>query len=298
MSFRLGIDLGFARNRYEEPEVWTRIVREELGLGYVSLIADILNPAWPQDYREKLVKRIKNGLEQYDIGVGACFTSAMTRTPHLMHFDEQMRRYYIDWFKKFFTMTAQMGCKMGGAHFGVISFADYEDVDTRKRIIEQGVLGWQELSHFAKDIGFECLLFEPMSVPREMGNTVDECKQLMERVNANAGVPLKVCLDVGHAPHPDERDPYPWIEQLGAVAPMVHLQQTVLHKSNHAPFTQAHNREGIIQPEKVMKALEISGAKDAMLAFEISHREHYDTDFCIIEDLKETVAHWRPWVAD
>jgi len=213
-----------------------------------------------------------------------------------MHYDADMRRYYIDWFKSFFKIAASLGCKMGGSHFGVMSVADYKDESRRKRIVEEGIKGWQELSFFAKDIGFECLMFEPMSVPREMGNTIAECEELMDAVNANSGVPMKLCLDIGHAPHPDERDPYPWMERLGDVSPMVHLQQTVLHKSNHAPFTAQHNENGIIDPGRVMKALKKAGATDALMALEISHKEHYDTEFTVIEDLRESVDHWRPWV--
>ena len=298
MSFRLGIDLGFARNRYEEPEAWTKIVREELGLGYVSMVADILNPVWPADYLKKLIDRINNNLKEYDINVDACFTSALTRVPHVMHYDEQMRRYYIDWFKKFFAITAKLGCKVGGSHFGIMSFADYDSEKKRAAILEEGVKGWQELSFYAQDLGFECLIFEPMSVPREMGNKNEECKELMAMVNNNSGVPMKICLDVGHAPHPDERDPYTWIEQLGADSPMIHLQQTVLNRSNHSPFTEEFNEQGIIKPESVLKALKKSGATKALMAFEISHKEHFDTEFTIIQDLKESVEYWRPWVKD
>jgi hypothetical protein len=32
--------------------------------------------------------------------------------------------------------------------------------------------------------------------------------------------------------------------------------------------------------------------------FEIAHREHYDTEFRIIDDLKESVDYWRKWVKD
>lgn len=298
MAFRLGIDLGFVRSRYQEPEVWTRIVREELGLGYVSIVADILNPDWPEEYLQKLVDQLKRLMSTYDIKAEACFTSALTRTPHLTHHDADMRRYYINWFKKFFNMSAKLGCRMGGSHFGSMSFADYNDPGRRLMIIEEAAKGWQELSFYAKELGFEYLLFEPMSVPREMGNTVGECRQMMEMVNANSAIPMKVCLDIGHAPHPDERDPYPWIEQLGKDSPMLHLQQTVLHKSNHSPFTKECNETGIIKPELVMQALEKSGATDALLAFEISHREHFDTEFKVIEDLKESVDYWRPYVAN
>lgn len=298
MSFRLGIDLGFARNKYQEPEVWTKIVREDLGLGYVSMVADILNPVWPEKYFKEVVKRTKNSIDNYGITVEACFTSALTRVPHLMHYDEAMRKHSLEMFKKFFATNAEFGCKVGGSHFGIMSFQDYNDEDRREFLIEETVNGWQELSFFAKELGYTSLLFEPMSIPRENGTTIANCKELMDRVNANSGIPMKLCLDVGHAPHPSERDPYKWMKELGSVSPLVHLQQTVLHRSNHSPFTEKFNKDGIIKPDKVMKTLIDSGATDALLAFEISHKEHHDSEYCIIEDLKQSVDYWRTFVKE
>ena len=138
--------------------------------------------------------------------------------------------------------------------------------------------------------------FEPMSVPREMAHTIPEAKELMDRVNADCGIPMRLCLDVGHAPHPDYRDPYPWVEQLGKYSPIIHIQQTVLNKSNHAPFTEEHNKTGIITGERLMSAMEKSGLDETILMFEIGHREHYDTEFRIIEDLKESARYWRQWI--
>jgi len=145
------------------------------------------------------------------------------------------------------------------------------------------------------------LIFEPMSVPREMANTVEETLELMERVNENSGVPIRVCLDIGHAPHPGQRDPYRWIERLAQYSPIIHLQQTVMHKSCHWPFIPEYNEQGIIHPKKVLRAIEKSGATESQLiqlVFEISHREHRDTDFRIIEDLKSSVDYWRPYVKE
>ena len=39
----IGINLGFANNRFPEPEVWTRIINE-VGVKNVQFVADILNP--------------------------------------------------------------------------------------------------------------------------------------------------------------------------------------------------------------------------------------------------------------
>jgi sugar phosphate isomerase/epimerase len=179
-----------------------------------------------------------------------------------------------------------------------MTFDTYGNEDKRKFILDEGVKGWQELSFYAKELGYDCLIFEPMSVPREMANTIEETRELLDRVNARCGVPLRVCLDVGHAPHPDQRDPYPWIEQLAALSPVIHLQQTVLHRSDHAPFTEETNKTGIITRERVMETVKKSGAADVLFAFEISHREHWDTEFRIIRDLRESVDYFRPVIPE
>lgn len=293
MKLKLGINLGFAINKYTEPEEWTRIVGEVLNLRHVQFVADLLNPFLPKDYIEDQIQRIKSSTEKYGISVDSVFTSAFTRVNHLMHPDKEARKIWLRWFKDLFGIAARLGVRTGGSHFGILTFASYNDAGKREMLVEEGVKGWQELSFYAKELGFESLIFEPMSVPREMANTVEETMALMERVNANCGVPMRICLDVGHAPHPEQRDPYPWIEKLGAYSPVIHLQQTVLHKSNHWPFTPEFNEQGIIRPGKVLAALEKSGCKEALLMFEISHREHFDSDFRILEDLKASVDYWR-----
>jgi len=298
MGYRLGINLGFAVNRYIEPEVWSRIVGEELGLRYVQFVADLLNPFWPREYVESQLLRIQESTARYGIQVESLFTSGYTRVNHLMNPDADARKFWLQWFKDLLDIGGRLGAKNAGSHFGILTFDSYEDPGKREHLIAEGVRGWQELSFYAQDKGYDCLIFEPMSVPREMANTMEETLSLMERVNENCGVPMRICLDVGHAPHPSQRDPYPWIERLGGYSPVIHLQQTVLNKSNHAPFTEENNQTGIITRERVMECVGRSGCTDALFAFEISHREHHDTDFRILADLKESVDYFRQVIAE
>jgi hypothetical protein len=296
IDVKLGINLGFAINRYIEPEVWAKIVGEDLGLKHVQFVADLLNPFLPDDYISSQIARIKESAKSFGLSIDSIFTSAYTRVNHLMHPDKAARDIWLNWFKKLFWIGGELGCVAGGSHFGILTFDAFDR--NYDYLVEEGVKNWQNLTFYARELGYDYLFFEPMSVPREMGNTTAECAGLMDRVNARCGVPFKVCLDVGHAPHPDERDPYPWIEKLGAASPIIHLQQTVMHKSNHSPFTAEANRDGIIKGEKVMEALEKSGCKETMFLFEISHREHWDSDFRIIPDLAESVKYWRQWIKD
>ena len=69
------------------------------------------------------------------------------------------------------------------------------------------------------------LIYEPMSCPRENAWTWEETLRLRDRVNEDAAIPMEVCLELGHAPHPDQRDPLLWIRNVGAVSPVIHVQQ-------------------------------------------------------------------------
>jgi len=172
MQLKLGINLGFAANRYAEPEIWAKIVREDLGLGSVQFIADLLNPFLPEDYIDAQVRRIQNAVKKYGISVDSIFTSTYTRVNHLMHPDKEAREIWLKWFEKLFVIGSKPGCKTGGSHFGILTFDSYEN--NYDFLLDEAVKGWQKLSFFAKDLGYESLIFEPMSVPREMACTIGE----------------------------------------------------------------------------------------------------------------------------
>lgn len=293
MSYRLGINLGFAINKYIEPEVWGDIVANELGLSYVQLVADLLNPFWDEEYLRDQVRRIKKVAADNKLAIESLFTSAFTRVNHLMNPDAAARKMWYRWFEKFLELGSEFGARNIGSHFGIMTFNTYERQKQRESILDSAVEAWQKLSFRAKELGYSELIFEPMSVPREMGDTIAGARYLMDRVNENSGVPMRFCLDVGHAPHPSERDPYLWVKELAAQAPVIHLQQTVKDRSNHSPFTEEYNRDGIIRRDKLLECVRQTGCTDALFAFEISHREHTDYEHRIIPDLKASVEYFR-----
>lgn len=296
MGYRLGLNLGFAINRFVEPEEWSRIVSEELGVRYVQFVADLLNPFLPEAFVESQLKRVKDCVMRYGLEVEGVFTSAFTRVNHMMSPDGEARKIWFEWFKRLLDMGAALGARNAGSHFGILTVKSNNAPDEREYLVEECVKSWRQLTFYAGELGYSELLFEPMSVPREMACTVAETKGLLERVNDGAAIPMKLCLDIGHAPHPDERDPYVWLKELAAVSPIIHLQQTQLDRSNHWPFTKEYNAIGIIDAGKVVKAAREAGLEDALFALEISHREHWDTDNLVISDLKESVAYWREYI--
>ncbi|MBC7234771.1 MAG: sugar phosphate isomerase/epimerase [Chloroflexi bacterium] len=291
--FILGINLGFATNRFPEAEVWARIVREELGLASVQLVADLLNPFWPEEVIEAEVTRIERAVNHYGIEIHSLMTSTYTRVNHLMHPHPETRQAWSDWFARFAGLAARLGARAVGSHFGILSVQDLNDPFRYRQRVDEAVCRWQELSYLARDLGLQYLFFETMSIPREMGWTIAQARRLYERVNRNAGVPFVYCLDVGHAPHPKQRDPYLWLRELGRDARLVHLQQTEFGHSHHWPFTSEYNRVGIIDPRRVLDTLAAAGAAEIWLGFEISHREKFEIEPRVIPDLVASSAYWR-----
>lgn len=105
---------------------------------------------------------------------------------------------------------------------------------------------------------------------------------------------------------PKDGDLYVWLETLGCYSPIIHLQQTDGVVSAHRPFTVKYNRDGIVSPANVLKALyrayqenEIANlppcCRDIFLTLEIfSGTAEHPAD--ILSDLRESVAYWRDFI--
>lgn len=299
MAYRLGINTGFAVNRYAEPEEWAPIVRAA-GANYVQFTADLLNVSMPNKIVEKQARRIRDACAANDLSITSSFTGAFTRVNHLAHPDADIRAYWIDWFKRFSDLTLELGAKTMGSHFGIFTMRDDRSSSLRSERRRQNIDGWHEVGAYAKDQGITQILWEPMSISREQGETIESCKLLQTDVNFNAPLPFKLCLDVDHGDlaslNPDDTNPYAWLETFAHDSPFIHLKQSSSNKGGHWPFTAEHNISGRIQPEKVVKLLNDAGVADVELVLELSFREREPADRSAPQALKESIEFWRPHV--
>jgi hypothetical protein len=94
-----------------------------------------------------------------------------------------------------------------------------------------------------------------------------------------------------------DRDPYAWLEQLGARATVVQLQQADGTADHHWPFTAQANAAGIIDAQKVLAALDRSGATDVALILEIIPAFEQDDDQALA-DLRQSAEYWRAALAE
>jgi len=291
----LGINLGFANNRFPEPEVWTDIVSNKLGLNKVQFVADILNPMlkqYDEKYYESQIKKTIECLEKHNIQVTSMMTSSFTRVNHFSHPDNEYRKIWFMWFCDFLEMGKKFSAKSAGSHFGILTTNSLKDKD---KLYSIALEYWSKLSIIARDLGYEYMFFEPMSIDREYGNTIENTQQILSDLNNVSSIPFKLCLDVGHAPHSSQRDYREWLDKLSKNSAIIHLQQTVLNSSNHSPFTKEYNETGVVDPEYIINILNDKGLSPE-LDFEISFREKEEVEPTVIRDLKESVEYWKSFL--
>lgn len=302
MRVTLGINTGFAINRFPEPGDWVGVVADELGLDTVQFTADLLNPFLPVDIVAREVETIAGLCARKRVRIQTTFTSQFTRVNHLMHPNPDVRRVWVDWFKKFFTLSRDLGAEGSGSHFGIMSVRDNADPATREKRINQAVDAWRELSEHGAEIGLKYMLFEPMSVPREVAETIPATEDILRRCSNGFAIPMRACLDVDHgdlqSTDPHDTDPHAWVRAFGAVSPCIHIKQSLRDKGGHYPFTAKYNEQGKIVPEQILATMRESGIEECTLLLEISHRERWPSDYTVVADLKESVAYWRPAVEE
>lgn len=300
MDLRLGINTGFAINRFPLPEEWIPVVADELGLDTVQFTADLLNPFLPDGLVAREAEKIRGLCDKYGIWVQTTFTSAFTRVNHLMHPNPELQRVWLAWFKKFLKLSRDLGAEGAGSHFGIMSVPDNANPAIREQRINEAVANWRELAAYGAEIGLDYLLFEPMSIPRECGETIAATRDLLDRCGKDFAIPMRLCLDVDHgdleSTDPSDTDPHAWIRAFGTVSPCIHIKQSLLDKGGHYPFTEEYNSRGKIVPETILSTMDAAGVQRCTLLLEISHRERWPAEYRVVPDLKASVAHWRPAV--
>ncbi|MDR2371218.1 MAG: TIM barrel protein [Treponema sp.] len=127
---------------------------------------------------------------------------------------------------------------------------------------------------------------------------------------AEAGRTAELEEEIRRIPHlfsqPQDNDCYAWLSELGAYSPVIHLQQTNGHASDHLPFTAEHNGGGIIDGGKVLRALKASYEKAPARDMPPRCGKIYLTlevfagtaavMHNFLSDIRESVSWWRRWI--
>ena len=299
-TYRLGINTCFAVKRWPQPEGWARLVRDELALDLVQHSLDLVElDASPAEVADQAA-RLRAACAGHGLALHSTFTGLAAYSSNLLlHPERPARDRARDWYRRVIGFTAEAGAGSTGGHLGAFSVGDFRDHARKTQLWDELHQSLAQLAAYAHDQGLSSLLAENLAAAREPSTMAMIASLLTDGDQAH--VPVMLCLDVGHQCVPGtagaDRDPYAWLERLGARAPVVQLQQTDGKADHHSPFTPETNAAGLIEPATVLAALDRSGATDVALILEIIPPFEQDDDQ-VLEDLRQSAACWRAALRD
>tara|TARA_Y100000816_G_scaffold279895_1_gene252660 strand:- start:6402 stop:7313 length:912 start_codon:yes stop_codon:yes gene_type:complete len=297
MKYNLGINTGFAVNRFCEPKELFNFIRNDLKIKNVQLSADLLSPFYDKSLLKKQIRKYKSEIKKNSLFVSSLFTGAFTRLNHLAHTDRDIQRYWITWFKTLIDISSELESEKIGSHFGIFSYKDNNNKKLRKLRRKQNIENWHNVADYAKQKGIKNIMWEPMSISREQGETINECRKLQKDVNKYSPLPFKLCIDVDHgeltSKDKKDIDPYHWLRVFAKDIEAVHLKQSLKDKGGHWPFIKKFNKLGKIHPNKVVNVLKDNGCFETDLILELSFRERNPVDKNALDDIKKSIRFWQ-----
>ena len=299
-SYRLGINTCFAVKRWPQPERWARVVRDDLGLDLVQHTLDLIDlDTSPADVAGQ-ADWLRAACTIGGLTLHSTFTGLAAYSSNLLlHPDPVARERGRAWYRRVIDFTAAVGASSTGGHVGAYSIDDWRHPIRRRKLWSELGESLAELAAHAREQGLSSLMAENLAAAREP-STLQMLSSLLTDGD-DAHVPIRLCLDVGHQCVPGtsgaDRDPYAWLEQLGARATVVQLQQADGTADHHWPFTAQANAAGIIDAQKVLAALDRSGATDVALILEIIPAFEQDDDQALA-DLRQSAEYWRAALAE
>ena len=301
MGLTLSLNTNPLVNRFAEPDDLIDAIAHQLKIRDVQLTHEFINPSWPAAVIRRLTREMNKAMGRTGVRVTSGMTGPYGRLNHFGHPDRDVRRYYVDWFKTFADITADLGGSSVGTQFAIFTYRDFDDAARREELIQIAIDCWAEVAEHAKAAGLSYVFWEPMSIGREFGETIAASLALQDRLTAaNMAVPMWMMADIDHgdvtSSNPDDIDPYAWARAVPPVSPIIHIKQSLMDKSGHRPFTADFNAKGRIQPEPLLAAFAEGGARDNEICLELSFKEREPNDRQVIEQIAESVAFWAPHI--
>jgi len=302
MPLSLSLNTNPLVNRFADADDLVDTVARDLRIRDLQLTHEFINPSWPAPVVRRLTRRMGAALARTGVRVTSGMTGPYGRLNHFGHPDRDVRRYYVDWFKTFADITADLGGTSVGTQFAILTYRDFDDERRREELTRIAIDCWAEVARHAKAAGLRSVFWEPMSVGREFGPTIRETLALQARLAAaDMAIPMWVMADIDHgdvsSADPADTDPYAWARAVPRVSPIIHIKQSQIDKSGHRPFTAEHNASGRVQPEALLAALAEGGARDNEICLELSFKEREPNDRQVIPQIRESIAFWEPYVA-
>jgi D-erythrulose 1-phosphate 3-epimerase len=300
MAFTLSVNTNPLVNRFAEPEEFVSALTQDIGIGHIQLVHEFINPSWESRTIARLTARMAKALATNKAKITSAMTGPYGRLNHFGHPDAEVRAYYVQWFKTYANIAADLGCPAIGTQFAILTYRDMDDPARYKATMDIALGCWCEVAEHAQSRGLSYLFWEPMSVARELGHTLKATQELQDWINAaDLPIPLVPMVDIDHGDVTSDNlrdiDPYAWAKDFATQSPIIHIKQSTMNKGGHWPFTATYNKDGRITPEKFIDAVRAGGGANNELCLELAFREREPTDRTVVAALKQSVTYWASY---
>src|ERR1700710_925732 len=153
MAFTLALNTNPLVNRFAGPDDSIDAIAHEMKIRDVQLTHEFINPSWPAAVTRRLTREMRAALARTGVRVTSGMTGPYGRLNHFGHPDREVRRYYVDWFKTFADITADLGGASVGSQFAIFTFRDFDDQARREELIQIAIDCWSEVAEHAMAVG-------------------------------------------------------------------------------------------------------------------------------------------------
>ncbi|SFB77959.1 sugar phosphate isomerase/epimerase family protein [Tropicimonas isoalkanivorans] len=290
---KLGLNLSFAIKRWLGGERLAALVANELETRYVQFTWDLVDPDWPASTRDTLAREYATAFAAAGVTVESTFGGLASYTfNHILAPTPELRALGKAHLRNAIDMTAAMEVPAAGMPLGSFSADDAVNPARREEIYKMALEAYVDLARHAREQGLSMLLVEPVPLATEFPASAEEALRLMTDLDGQTDVPVRLCVDWGHAMFKplfgEKATMEHWMEVVGNYIATFHIQQHDGLYDRHWNFT----RDGLITPQILSDFWDRHELDEQTYFLEIIY-PFEEPDAVVLEDMKAAMKMLR-----